>query len=506
VLLALGGLGIAVIVVAVLGARGRVAPGGPRVAQSLEAAPTALLVALEVPDLPGRLTALLGTVAPALAGVPELAALLQPAGRVLVLGFDPLARAGWQSIGVDPDVGLAFVLDARVVQGIVLVGVTDLDRLRAWLAGRVAAPIMVGRRGAYTAITLAAPRGAFDTFCSGGGPALANASDYRRTVSGLTTGQRGGGFAAYGALGAAEALARLAAPGQASLHASLAHHGGLFPGVALLADGTRAGGRLHASPAGLRVLEQLFEPAGRASFSRYEPRSGWSAQRGSLNLRELAGGLAALAPPADAAGRAWIADGQRKLEAALGVTVAALGAAFGGHALLAADVASLGQAAALGPGAASWLLALSVRDRDRADALLLRFRAALGASSIVALRDGDTVLLAGSAATLEAARERTDSLRDLQAAAALDSSAVVVSQHVDQTSLLPFLRLYQGSRRLVDDPALGPLYASRSFSVAVERDARGLVARGSTLTAVLAMGVAASLGASSFLAAPPPSH
>ena len=42
-----------------------------------------------------------------------------------------------------------------------------------------------------------------------------------------------------------------------------------------------------------------------------------SALRGSLNLRELAGGLAALAPPAAAARRAWIADGQRKL-AALG--------------------------------------------------------------------------------------------------------------------------------------------------------------------------------------------
>ncbi len=394
---------IGVLVLAAVGAGGFFAyrqfcGGGvsPAVGAVLSAEHTVVVIGME------HLDEQAAQVVETLQGLPDglhasLAAWLDPAQRIETLGFDPTTPEGWASIGVDPEAGVAVVVDRRlVVDGVpapvLMFQLTDRDKLHTaiekWSGVKPTVvpgdefdalnaqgtSWLVNEKGGWTALLMTSgPPGdeaseVFRAFITDTGTPLSDADTWKDAFA------DGDGaveaFAYVGVRSLDGPLRTLGAPSE--VVDAMPFYGAHFPalGVAMTRDAGLTV-RISATEVGLAALQQLVRPERAApAFSRYLPAAGWSGARVSVNLAELFVGAAALVPPnAPPHVKAQLEMANALMSAAIGVDLDDFARAFSGHVVMAANVGAP-FAAREGPAALESLYLLGVVDPDASDTLV----------------------------------------------------------------------------------------------------------------------------------------
>lgn len=412
-----------------------------------------------------------------------------PAAIEAKLGGNPTLAQTWLQWGLDPERGVAVVLDRRLTVPragssepvpIALIGVTDRSKLQAFL----------GKSGFQ--ITLGKQVGAVQDVEIGRDPAWMGQRGEDLAVLPIPSGLQEAevatlraGFAAFlqpsgSRLGANEHFARLGRDAGdrwllawldvrqldvleqvAARRADIAFFAGLFPHAGLwLGDST--GLRVVGSPAGQQVLAEVLKPKRNPpKCGRWFPKVGWAAARASVNLTDIIGGAGKLLPPSTPAELRTALPAATMGLAFVGLSWTELTESFSGHACAGVELASLLGMLRSGPKVTpAWLGAIGVLDGPKADALVERlvglakgkagsvaqpvqvlghkgWQVDVGPVSVVAARIDDVVVLGPSVAALEAAahRGRDDSLAATSLADALDGD-VVLGFGVDVQPLL----------------------------------------------------------------------
>jgi type II secretory pathway pseudopilin PulG len=469
-LLALGIIALALVVGVILWRHGT--GGAPQVSAALSARNTVGVVSVEGLDgLVRNLDALANK-------LPESARkaagpLLDPTQRKTVLGFDPATAAGWTSIGLDPQAGVAVAADARLTQTsthqpapMLLLRVTDRAALGKWLTARVGKPVDLGPAAetvrtltvngirvqagplhGWTAI-VADPGEASDTalvaslgkLIAVDEPVLSGDASFRAAVAEAPSGPRA---IAWGGADGASALLKTQGMSANTL-AMIDHFGHLFRGVSVYGGTEGGGARLVASADGVHALRQVLVPARSApAFAAMLPGKGWAALRISLNLKEIFDGVGALVPPSMTEVKSGIGAARMFMPMAVGFGWDDVTKALSGHVVVGVALGSLplGDKPLTAP---DWRALIAVEDAKAADALLVQVVAALRKKGIevkdvqvgedkgvqidmagqqaVVVRHGEVVVMGPGVAAVQAtlALGKSDSMAGSSAADVLD--------------------------------------------------------------------------------------
>lgn len=468
------------------------------------------------------------------AGLKELPPELSRAAIVAKLGGDPGDPAAWQTWGLDPAAGVAVVADRRLMRPeqriplpILLAHVTDRGKLQAALAKAGLAVTLGKQMGAIQDVTvsgealwlggegerlallpvpsgasaaeLAALRAGFEGFLRGGGAPLSKNAGFAKA-------RRDSGDRYL--LAWADTSALMALQSDAKVGADMAFFGGLFPyQAAWLSD--RSAWRVGATEAGRTALAEIVKPKRNPPrCARLLPKTGWAGARMSANLLEATAGIGKLLPPSTPASTRTALPAATAMLAFTGVGWGEITEAFSGHLCGGVDMASaVATATSGGKALPTWLVAIGVVDAPKADALVAKliglfagkagvtsteitvqgkkgWQLQAGPLSAVLARLDDAVLIAPSAALLQAASERSkgDSLADTAVADALDGD-VIISTVAD---IQPILDAAKGALALQKDAAqFAPLLdqwsrklqGQRYFGASLQLDGEGLLLR-----------------------------
>ncbi len=423
-----------------------------------------------------ELDALAATALDALKSVPPgvLDKELSADAVVAKLGFNPAERAAWAASGLDPEAGIAVVLDDRLVPGgsddrtpvpYVVVRVTDPEKLNALLkkfGAQVAlnsnpgvqevkileASLFVGVRGKDTVVApvpdsenrKASLKVAFESLLKTDGLRLGEDSQFKTA----TEGRKNATFVTY------VASKNLTQWLQGTEKTDAQFFAQLFPAAALWL-GLENGARLVTSTEAQSALAQIVKPEKTApSCARLLPKEGWGASRLSINLKDAPTGIVRLlAPSMDASARDQVKGATDQFTKTTSVNWTEITASFSGHFCMGYDVAGVIGAAMSGRAPAVWLGMVGVQDGTQADLLLAKtsgllksvgavtvadadvggrkgYAVTLGEISVAIVRDGDRILVAPAVAQLQAAlaREKADSMAGSSLADALDGDVV----------------------------------------------------------------------------------
>ena len=339
---------------------------------------------------------------------------LNPSSRVAFLGFDPTDPFAWAVSGLDPNLGVALVLDRRLVgQGrfapILLLRITNREKLTTTLekigisAQFSAAHVEVfGARypvrlfRGWTAILLDAANGAalqgpFENFSQFAGEGLITDPTAAELLKIDSKGFRAW---AYGSLVAASRL--VPDQGGQSVMSELAAK---IPALSLRVGPEKQTLRLAAERRTAVTLRNLVTPRGKVPNFPQNLRDGRIVVRANLNIPLLIQGLVSLLPKGMSPLGTQLIEFRNEMPKALGITYEDLGFAFSGHFALSLD-----------PKGGAPTVLVGLRQPARADvvvrALMTKFkeeepRAKIGAYNERGLRGFEYV---GSAGTVFTAR------------------------------------------------------------------------------------------------------
>ncbi len=504
----------------------------PGVADALSAEHTAGVAGIQ------RLDELARRAEGAVKGVPtemlgEAGAMLDPAKRNEMLGFDPLKAEGWATVGIDPAAGVHVALDGRITAGgkpipVLLVRVTDMTKLLAFIEKRAGQKpevsgdgavktvkmagksALFGERKGYTAVLLAegdvASGGAkkgFEAYLAGDEAALSTLGPFKTGFGGAKAPVV---FSYADLKGARSLAAELKAPPQAL--AVIDYYVGLFPGAAMWMGLESTGFRLVASEKGVALLQKFFRPQRSApDFAKYIPAKGWGAVKLSANLPQLLDAVAEALPP-DLPQVTKIKQGMQAgvlmMGEVIGVTWDQLGKAFSGHVAFAADLATLEKIAQ--GGAFDAVALIGVNDPEQADTVVKTLLDKVKGKfpiPFVVKRDGD-VLVLGIASSVDAAIKRAggkDTLKGHPTASALGDD-VVYGATYDVTPLLAQLAKEAPELKgMLDSPAMKTLKADPHVAFALRLDRNGLIGEsiGSAASLTTMLGAMAGIAIPAFV-------
>ena len=375
------------------------------------------------------------------------------------LGFDPSKAKGWAKIGLEPDWGVALLIDKRMstpsepVVPVIVLRLSNLSKFKSFLEKRTGirgalrangiselkspksnVPKFVGVNGKFLAICpktrgpAAGLKRAFASIVKGAGSPLRGKASFKSTFSdGAADALAMHMDVAAVAKLAKKAPGRARAGGMALMMASKIISdvtGAVYDDSARLELGTTAKGQ--------KALAMLSKVSGASpSCSQLFARSGWVVGRMSLNLKKIAQGASQLQPPPQ----------RKRTEQMLSRTLDGIGRRFGlswreltqafnGHAcagvhvpLMLKSITSRGQST---PG---WLLALGSRNPNKALELITHvataggsrpgavskiklagskgLRIAMGRLTMVVLAQNHRIVIAPDQTQLTAALKRT---------------------------------------------------------------------------------------------------
>lgn len=444
-------------------------------------------------------------------------------------GFDPTKRAGWDDIGVDAAAGVFFAMDDRwpVTAGeaspgssrhvVVFVRLSNVEHWKALLARRGAVFTQDGaletcevgkmafwltRSGPDYALTPAPTTLTPDAKTAAQQAFLALAAPPSKPLdksSGWLAAVRDAGRPWLVTWARTAELSMLSGGGETT--ADVLHFTKLFPQFAWwLGDGWAL--RIGTSPLAHQGLKDMFVPEKPApSCAALIPAEGWGAARLSVHLNTFTDGLLRLAPPSASAQERMV------MAAALTTGLAATGlppgdviAAVSGHLCGGMDIATL-PGLLSGERMPNWLLVLGVQDGVKADALLAAladraknqwsmqvqtatiagqrgFVAQAGPVGLAVVRDGERIVLAPTAADLNAALTRApgQSLAGTAMADALDGRSlfgIVLDLRTARDIALSVMQLRQmeeDAAKSIADTFNSVLGSSRMAGMAVRLD------------------------------------
>ena len=370
---------------------------GPRIAHSLLADQTMGYGGIESPqvilkkvhDLAKKLLLETGIEIP-----PQVKKMFDSQFRIKTIGFDPVTTEGWQSIGINPDMGMFAVGDATLAKKykrpLIYLKVESREKLMALNArfggamsigekqgksevvrAGTKAIFLLGNRGEYTVLMpvkrsrLEEQRTDFDTYLGTTGKALSTNKDMA-----VVTGTSKAKGRLLGVLNTKSITDMLPRRGPMAAE-DIAFYTELFRVIGGSISNAGIQGHLVASQAGHLALEKLFGAKGVPGLTKFIPTKGWFAMRLSINFDQVFEGISDLIPPSKAQARAMLPMAQASIAIQLGFPFDTLAKAFTGHFMFGGDLTSLLQIKT--PGKAKDLramLTLGVKDTAAADQVI----------------------------------------------------------------------------------------------------------------------------------------
>ena len=469
---------------------------GPRIAQSLPADRTMGYGGIESPqvvlkkinDMAKKLLIETGIEVP-----PQVRQVFDSQFRTKTIGFDPVTADGWQSIGINPDMGIFVVGDPllakkyeRPLLFLKIESREKLMTLNARFGGAMSigekqgksevvragtkAIFLLGTRGEYTVLMpikrsrIKEQRSDFDAYLDTTGNALSTNEDFAKiTRSSQSKGRL------LGALDIKAFTEMLPRRGPMAAE-DIAFYTELFRAVGGSLSEAGIYGRLVASKAGHLALEKLFGAKGVPGLTKYMPKKGWFALRFSINFEQLFEGVSDLIPPSKAQAKAMLPMVHASMAIQLGFPYETVAKAFSGHFMFGGDLASLLQIRAPGKAKdARAMLTIGVKDTTAADQVLAQlvdkvqsarrgpgkatpikmgeasgYQWNLGPLNPVLIRVGQTIFIAPNLATVTEALARStgDNFSTTSAGKTLEQPKIVYASTFDMTNWLSSMEQY----------------------------------------------------------------
>jgi hypothetical protein len=419
---------------------------------------------------------------------PVIMTYVEPKSRATALGFDPATAAGWASIGIDAAGGAFMGADVVLMESqrlpLFFFKATDLKKLTTFVSSKLgfvvtatetAGPssiiqvinrpeFFVGNRGTYTVLMPVRGRSAsalekqrlrFEAYLGRKGPMVSSRSEFVDATAGPTSIGRLLGF-----LNTKVIISMLNARRPWIEGVDQVYYADRFPAAGFVTGPGTLTARVVASPAGQSTLESLFKAPGKPNLVQFVPKTGWTAARVSINLKDLFMGIAEMIPPSQEKARMMLPMAQIAFAAKMGFPYDNLAKALTGHMLIAFDTSAYAGVVKtpkklIGMPA---FIAFGVKDRSSADQTILSianlvstmaggpgastqinigdstgFQWSLGSESVTLIRHEDTLFVSTSLETIKKAMslKAKDSLASTQFGRTLEAPGHIYSVYVN---------------------------------------------------------------------------